>query len=187
MNQRLQQVNACSAELDEQMCTSFTVTFTTEASDEVVDVACLGPCFPEILCVFEVTNPVTGQTAIYRIEFDSVQTIGPLQRWCYRVSVQGNPALSHWVIELCDPPPMVAAVTRNGVPIPFNVGPQADLGGQIGLKFDAGTTQADGVVLYCFDVIGQFGQVSRDVAAKGGPGPAVLNPDCQLGPACPCP
>jgi hypothetical protein len=97
---------------------------------EVADVACLGPCFPEVLCIFEVTNPQTGQTAIYRIVFDSVQQIGITQRWCYRVSVQGDPALSHWVIELCNPPPMVTAVTRNGIGIPFNVGPQADLGGQ---------------------------------------------------------
>ncbi|NMB12939.1 MAG: hypothetical protein GX977_11735 [Firmicutes bacterium] len=187
MNQELQQIPACTDEFDEQICTTFTITFTAEATDEVIDVDCLGPCAPEVLCVLEVTNPQTGQTAIYHIVFASVQQLGPIQRWCYRVSVQGDPALSHWVLELCNPPPMVTQVTRNGIPIPFNVGPQADLGGQSGLKFDAGTTQADGVVLYCFDVMGQFDQVLRDVAAKGGPAPATVNPDCQLGPACPCP
>ena len=186
---RLQQQlpESCTAEFDEQICTTFTVTFTLAATNDVGDVDCLGPCPSEEACVFRITNPVTGQTATYFITLDSVQQIGSTQRWCYRVRVIGDPALSHWVLELCNPPPFVSNVTKNGVPISFSVEPQADLGGQIGIKFDAGTTQAEGDVFYCFDVIGQFGQVLRDVAAKGGPAPATLNPDCQPGPACPCP
>jgi|GEM_PF-2832055 len=188
MNSIQQQLpDNCTAEFDEGICTNFRVTFTTNATDDIVDVACLGPCIVERSCVLRVTNPVTGQTAIYTIRLHTVETIGSNQRWCYSVVVQGEPSLSHWVLELCSLPPMVVAVTRNGVNIPFSVGVQPDLGGQIGIKFDVGASQADGTVLYCFEVVGHFGQVLRDVAAKGGPAPATLNPDCQYGPACPCP
>ncbi|NMB24354.1 MAG: hypothetical protein GX986_02365 [Firmicutes bacterium] len=188
MNEILQQEPvSCTAELDEQLCTNFTVTFAMDIASDIVDVTCLGPCTPETACLIRVTNPVTGQMATYAITLASVQQIGANQRWCYSVSVQGNPALSHWVLELCNPPPMVTSVTRNGVAIPFSVGPQADLGGEIGIKFDAGTSQSDGVVLYCFEVVGHFDQVLRDVAGKGGPAPATVNQDCQPGPACPCP
>lgn len=182
-----QELVSCTAELTEQLCTAFTVTFTLAATSDVVDVDCLGPCTPRIPCVIRVTNPVTGQIAIYTITLESVQQIGANQRWCYSVSVQGEPALSHWVLELCNPPPMVTSVTRNGIPIPFSVQPQADLGGETGIKFDVGASQSDGVVLYCFEVVGHFDQVLRDVAAKGGPAPATVNVDCQLGPACPSP
>jgi peptidoglycan/xylan/chitin deacetylase (PgdA/CDA1 family) len=54
-----------------------------------------------------------------------------------------------------------------------------------GIKFENGVNQHDGTVEYCFELVGLFDIVPRDVAAKGGPAPDTVKHDCLKGPACP--
>jgi hypothetical protein len=57
--------------------------------------------------------------------------------------------------------------------------------GKCGIKFEEGVSENDGTVEYCFELEGQFDTVLRDVAAKGGPAPDVVNRNCLEGPDCP--
>ncbi|NLK09232.1 MAG: hypothetical protein GX316_11140 [Firmicutes bacterium] len=185
---RIQQEPACTAVRNRALCTNFQVTFSVAAAGSVVDVECLGPCFPETACIFNVTDPATSESAVYRITLNSVTQNGTHQRWCYAVHVQGTLPLTGFAIQLCETPPMIptGSVTRNGIITPFSVDSQPLLGGKMGILFTEGVTQSNGTVFYCFDLIGTFGQTPRDVAVLGGT-VSSINEGCQPGPACPCP
>jgi hypothetical protein len=178
----------CTATFHQQLCVQFEATFDVDIECEIIDVQCLGPC--EMPCVFIVTHPQTGKTATYFITFNGMSVIDGNSKWCYSVRVEGDPALSHWILELCcDPFPTIVpnSVTRNEVETNYTVvQPDKELGpGKCGIKFEEGVSENDGTVEYCFELEGQFDTVLRDVAAKGGPAPDVVNRNCLEGPDCP--
>lgn len=181
----------CTDTFNQLLCVEFEVTFNVDVDCRVVDVQCIGePNGPSTPCVFVVTHPVTGSTATYYITFEGVTPVGNNSRWCYSVRVEGDPALSHWILELCcDPFPTIVpgSVTRNGLPADYEiVEPGHELGpNKCGIKFEDEVDESDGTVQYCFELEGQFATVLRDAAAKGGPAPDVIHENCLPGPDCP--
>ncbi len=130
---------------------------------------------------FEVTNPVTGTTSVITITFTGVSITNNTSTWCYNVEVKGDPALSHWNLGLCpDPFPTIINATRNGQPVVFEI--LSD--GFVGIKFDEGVDQGDGIVEYCVTLEGIWTTEAVDVAVKAGPADEVIRRNAICGPGC---
>ena len=164
MNSIQQQLpDNCTAEFDEGICTNFRVTFTTNATDDIVDVACLVHASSSDP-VSWVTN-LTGQTAPIPIRLHTVETI---EQPAMVLPAVVQRALSVGCL-FPQSASMVVAVTRNGVNILLRWR-STDLGGQIGSPVSAHL--ADGTVLYCFGS-GPLWSGLAGCGAKGGPAPAT--------------
>ncbi len=134
--------------------------------------------------------PEDNPTATYIIEFAGVTTANGSSTWCYRVSVNGAPGLSHWVLgvfEGCQEllAERLISVTRNGVELEEDVGYELGTSdGVSGIKFEVGAEAGEGPVSYCITLQGEYETTSVDVAVKGGPTPAQMLEDALCGPSC---
>ncbi|MFW6288123.1 MAG: hypothetical protein ACOC2J_05165, partial [bacterium] len=137
---------------------------------------CQEVCPPELQSVeFTVTNPVNNNTATYTISFVEVNYTDTTSTWCYDVSVEGDPALSHWVLGFCpEPVAEVISASRNDIeldpdgddaeyetPGPFNDIP--------GIKFEVGVADNEETVRYCVTLDERYDIAAVDVGVKGGP------------------
>lgn len=134
--------------------------------------------------------PPDQPTAVYTINFEGVTVENGNSKWCYSVSVTGNPGLSNWILgafELCEEllEQKLISVTRNGVELVKNV--QYEIGnfvGFFGIKFDVGVEKEESPVLYCITLEGVYEPTTVDAAAKGGPTPTQVIKDAICGPSC---
>lgn len=144
------------------------------------------------LCPQSVTFliPPDQPTAVYTINFVGVTVENGNSKWCYSVSVEGNPGLSNWILgafEFCEEllEKKLISVTRNGVELIKNV--EYEVGnflGFYGIKFDVGVEKEESPVLYCITLEGNYKPTAVDAAAKGGPTPAQVKEDAICGPSC---
>lgn len=133
--------------------------------------------------------PEINPTATYTINFLGVTVDDNNSIWCYRVSVTGNPGLSHWSLGVFEECPellyeKVISVTKDGVEL--QEGTEYELGlkdGVFGIKFDVGVEGGTSSV-YCVKLEGNYKPTAVDVAVKGGNNPAQKQEDAICGPSC---
>lgn len=134
--------------------------------------------------------PADIPTATYTIEFQGATTKHSNSTWCYKVSVNGNPGLSHWVLgafelirEYLDD--KILLVTRNGIRIEKGSGYETgSFDGVFGIKFETGLQESESPVTYCITLKGIYEIISVDVAVKGETVLFQKAEDALCGPSC---
>jgi len=134
--------------------------------------------------------PADIPTASYTIEFLGATIKHSNSTWCYKVSINGEPGLSDWVLgafelfqEYLDD--KILFVTRNGIRLEKGSGYQTgSFHGVSGIKFDTDILESESPVTYCITLKGVYEIISVDIAVKGESVPVQKSDESICGPSC---